>query len=73
MKVSELQSDDYHMDRPLFYACQNARETFCKTVQSGEGRIYECLLKHSQDENMDHECAVKLLARSKMMQKDIKV
>ncbi|XP_066933880.1 Golgi apparatus protein 1-like isoform X5 [Clytia hemisphaerica] len=73
LKVSELQSDDYHMDRPLFYACQNAREIFCKTVQSGEGRIYECLLKHSQEESMDHACAIKLLARSKMMQKDIKI
>ena len=51
--MAELQSDDYHMDRPLFYACQNARELFCKNVQSGEGRIYECLIKNSQAEDMD--------------------
>ena len=43
------------MDRPLFYACQNAREQFCKNIQSGEGRIYECLIKHSQSEDMDTE------------------
>ena len=60
LKVAELQSDDYHMDRPLFYACQNARETFCKDIQSGEGRIYECLIKHSQQDGMDSEVPMNL-------------
>ena len=50
-----MQSDDYHLDRPLFYACQSAREKFCHEVKSGEGRVYECLVANMNQELMDEE------------------
>ena len=51
-KVAELSSDDYHMDRPLFFACQADKERFCSEVQSGEGKIYKCLMMHKEEETM---------------------
>lgn len=56
-----MQSDDYHLDRPLFYACQNAREKFCHDVKSGEGRVYECLLNNMNQELMDEEVYILFL------------
>ena len=50
-----MQADDYHLDRPLFYACQGAREIFCSKVPAGDGKIYECLIKNSQHPDMDPE------------------
>jgi len=50
--MAELQSDDYHMDRPLYYACREAREHFCPKTPAGSGRIYECLFKHKFDPDM---------------------
>ena len=44
LKVAEYQSDDYHLDRSLFLACQNDRQNMCAKVQSGDGRVYSCLL-----------------------------
>jgi hypothetical protein len=38
-----MQSDDYHLDRALYYACREDRERFCSQVSSGSGRIYRCL------------------------------
>ncbi len=48
LKVAELQSDDYHLDRTLFFACKGDREKLCSDVKAGDGRIYECLLKHKE-------------------------
>ncbi|XP_057291039.1 Golgi apparatus protein 1-like isoform X2 [Hydractinia symbiolongicarpus] len=73
LRIAELQADDFHLDRPLFYACQEARERYCPDVKAGEGRIYKCLLNHVTDEMMPAECSTKLEAREKMMQKDVKV
>ena len=63
-KVAELSSDDYHMDRAIFYACQDARDRFCSGVQSGEGRIYKCLMEHKAEETMAEDvrkCLILLL------------
>jgi Golgi apparatus protein 1 len=38
-----MQSDDYHLDRALYYACREDRERFCSQVSSGNGRVYRCL------------------------------
>jgi len=73
LKIAELQADDYHLDRPLFYACQEARERFCHDVKSGEGRIFKCLMTHANEDLMQEKCSSKLIAREKMMQKDVKV
>ena len=48
LKVAELQSDDYHLDRTLYFACKGDREKLCTDVKAGDGRIYECLLKHKE-------------------------
>ena len=40
------QSQDYHLDRALFFACKSDREIFCEKVISGDGRVYTCLLRN---------------------------
>ena len=55
LRAAELQSDDYHLDRPLFHSCQEARERFCHDVKSGEGRVYKCLMRHMSDPDMNME------------------
>ena len=45
LRVVELQSQDYHLDRSLYFACKSDREHFCAKEIAGEGRIYTCLLK----------------------------
>ncbi|VDO03740.1 unnamed protein product [Rodentolepis nana] len=65
-RISELQSDDYHLDRPLFYACQDDRERFCPDVISGDGRVFECLMKHKFESGMSEECQEKLTNRQKV-------
>lgn len=51
-RVTELQADDYHLDRPLFYACRLDRERFCEKVAAGNGRIFDCLMKHKFENDM---------------------
>ena len=46
LRVYELQSDDYHMDRPLYYACQDDRENLCAEVKAGNGAVFQCLFDH---------------------------
>lgn len=55
LRVGELQADDYHLDRPLFYACRNDRERFCSKIAAGQGKIFECLFKHKFDRDMSDE------------------
>jgi Golgi apparatus protein 1 len=38
-----MQSQDYHLDRALFYACRDDRERLCSQVSSGNGQVYRCL------------------------------
>jgi Golgi apparatus protein 1 len=42
-RLAEMQSDDYHLDRALYYACRDDRERLCSQVASGNGRVYRCL------------------------------
>jgi len=44
----KLQSDDFHLDRALYFACRNDRENLCKNVLAGEGRVYECLIQNKR-------------------------
>lgn len=32
MRVAELSSDDFHLDRYLYFACREDRERFCENV-----------------------------------------
>lgn len=54
-RLAELSADDYHLDRPLYYACKDDRERFCEQVQAGEGRVYKCLKKHKNEATMSDE------------------
>ncbi|VDN05573.1 unnamed protein product [Thelazia callipaeda] len=67
MRIAELQTEDFHLDRPLYFACREDREKFCKEVQSGQGKVLECLLNHRTDSMMEPECSTLLAERANMM------
>ncbi|KAJ6225809.1 hypothetical protein RDWZM_004354 [Blomia tropicalis] len=72
-RISELQSDDFHLDKPLYFKCRSDRETFCKNVQSGNGKVYKCLMQHKDDEQMTEECREKLTQRELLIVQDYRV
>lgn len=43
------------MDRQLYFACREDRERFCHDVQAGEGKIFQCLMDHKDDKDMNPE------------------
>ncbi len=47
-----MQSDDYHLDRALYYACRGDRERLCSQIASGNGRVYRCLYEKKFDTTM---------------------
>lgn len=38
LRVAELSSDDFHLDRHLYFSCRDDRERFCQHVSSGGRR-----------------------------------
>ena len=50
--MAELQAEDYHLDRPLYFACREDREQFCAGVVSGGGKVYQCLVHHKMEKMM---------------------
>ena len=58
LRISELQADDYHLDRPLFYACRDDRETFCPRIKAGNGKVFRCLYRHKFEREMSNEVSV---------------
>lgn len=52
LSFSNLKADDYHLDRPLFLACRDDRERFCRNAQAGQGRVYKCLIKNKMQNDM---------------------
>ncbi|XP_076374077.1 Golgi apparatus protein 1 [Tachypleus tridentatus] len=72
-RIAELQAEDFHLDRPLFFACREDRERFCEKVTSGDGRVYRCLMRHKTERDMSKECRKKLFQREKMIVQDYKV
>uniref|UniRef100_A0AC35TWW4 Golgi apparatus protein 1 n=1 Tax=Rhabditophanes sp. KR3021 TaxID=114890 RepID=A0AC35TWW4_9BILA len=73
MRIAELQSEDFHLDRPLFFACRQDREVFCRDVQSGQGKIFECLVQHKDDARMNAECSKILTERAQLMGQDYRL
>ena len=73
LQVAELQSDDFHLDRPLYFACKADRKSLCAPVKSGEGRVFECLLKNKEEPTMSEECRVQLQRRQKLAAENYKV
>ncbi|PKU28985.1 hypothetical protein llap_20711 [Limosa lapponica baueri] len=55
LRVAELSSDDFHLDRHLYFACRDDRERFCENTQAGEGRVYKCLFNHKFEESMSEK------------------
>ena len=55
LRIAELQADDYHLDRPLYYACRVDRERFCEHTKAGSGKVYKCLFKHKFEHDMSSE------------------
>lgn len=66
LRVTELQSSDFHLDRPLFFACREDRERFCADTQSGNGQVYKCLKMNKFKKEFSEECREKLTGRQKI-------
>lgn len=73
IKISELQSNDIHLDKPLFLACRADREKFCANIKSGNGRIYRCLTSNIDHPDMDDDCKKKMIEREMLISKDYKI
>ncbi|PAV55880.1 hypothetical protein WR25_13801 [Diploscapter pachys] len=73
LRLAELQSDDWHLDRPLFFACREDREKFCKDVPSGQGKVFECLLLRRNDQFMEPNCSKVLSERAYLMGRDYRM
>lgn len=72
-RIAELQSNDFHLDRPLFFACREDREKMCNRVPSGNGRVLDCLMRNKFNELMSLECRKELTRRQKIVSEDYKV
>ena len=73
LRISELQSNDFHLDKPLYFACREDRERFCKTIESGNGRVYKCLMANVDEPDLSEECKDKLIQREQLIARDYKV
>lgn len=70
VRVTELQSDDFHLDRALYFACRDDREKLCDRVVSGQGRVYKCLIKNKFNPLMSKDCLDQLTRRQKVIAED---
>ncbi|CAF3645191.1 unnamed protein product [Rotaria sordida] len=66
-RLHEMQSDDYHLDRALYYACREDREHFCSQVSSGNGRVYRCLYENKFNTMMSTACRKEVHRRQKLV------
>lgn len=66
-RLAEMQSDDYHLDRALYYACREDRDRLCSAVNSGSGRVYRCLFEKKFDSMMSASCRKEVDRRQKMI------
>ncbi|XP_069757261.1 Golgi apparatus protein 1 isoform X2 [Narcine bancroftii] len=73
LRVAELSSDDFHLDRHLYFSCREDRERFCEDIQGGEGRVYKCLFNHKFEDAMSDQCREALTTRQKLIAQDYKV
>jgi Golgi apparatus protein 1 len=73
LRIAELQSDDFHLDRSLYFACREDREKFCHRIQSGDGRVYRCLMRHKLERDLSRNCREKLFQREMLAVRDYKV
>jgi len=66
-RLAEMQSDDYHLDRALYYACRDDRDRLCSQVNSGNGRVYRCLYEKKFDLTMSASCRKEIDRRQKLI------
>ncbi|CAF0823028.1 unnamed protein product [Adineta ricciae] len=64
-RLTEMQSDDYHLDRALYLACRGDRERLCPQIASGNGRIYRCLFEQKFNTMMSRDCRKEVDRRQK--------
>ena len=55
LRVGELQSEDYHLDRQVYYACRIDRENLCAEVKAGDGEVYKCLFSKKEESGMSYK------------------
>ncbi|CAF0970601.1 unnamed protein product [Brachionus calyciflorus] len=72
-RVIELQSDDFHLDRTLYFACREDREKMCDRIQSGQGRVLDCLFRNKFNALMSKGCVEQLTRRQKVIAEDYTV
>ncbi|CAF1424247.1 unnamed protein product [Rotaria sordida] len=72
-RLAEMQSDDYHLDRALYYACRDDRERLCEQVSSGNGRIYRCLYDQKFNSMMSPACRKEVHRRQSLVVADVKL
>lgn len=70
-RVVELQSDDFHLDRTLYFACREDREKFCHNMLSGNGLVYKCLMKNKFEREMSVECREQLTRRQQVIAENV--
>ncbi|TPP66242.1 Golgi apparatus protein 1 [Fasciola gigantica] len=70
LHIAEEQSKDYHLDPLLYNACREDRKRLCSNVESGEGRVYECLRKHMNNDQMSLECRKEIFERQLLVASD---
>lgn len=63
VRITEMQSNDFHLDRTLYFACLEDRERFCTDTPSGSGRVYKCLIRNKFQMQMSAECRKQLTKR----------
>ncbi len=55
-------AENIQVDPSLYASCQKVLERgVCKNVQSGHGRMVECLTRHLNSDLMDEDCSERLL------------
>ena len=72
-RIAEFQSEDFHLDRALYFACKDDREKFCEKIVSGKGNVYNCLMKNKFDQEMSKDCQQELTRRQKLIVEDVNV
>ncbi|CAF4429779.1 unnamed protein product, partial [Adineta steineri] len=68
-----MQSDDYHLDRALSYACRDDRERLCSQVQSGNGRVYRCLYEQKFNTMLSSACRKEVQRRQSLVVANVQV
>lgn len=71
LHLSELQSENVKLDRPLYTACGNDMIRFCADARPN--LKYKCLLQHKNDVLMSTVCQEQLMRRYKIISHDYKV